>query len=85
MEAAQRTLQQRAEALARRVGADCATGAADPHQARGKVERCRSQSLTRARFQIALVLEDPAGAVHNAVFAHSLLDDAERQLSTRED
>ena len=85
MREAQRSLRQRAEALAARLAADCPSAAVEPDHANGKVERCRTQPLTRARFEIALVLEDPAAAVHNDAFARSLLDDAERQLTQPED
>ena len=71
MQAAQRDLQQRAQALALRLAAACPSGAAEARHGNGTPERCPSQPLTRARFEIALVLEDPAAAVHNAAFARS--------------
>ncbi len=50
------------------------------------ITRCREpQAITRARFEIGLVLEDPAAAVHNAAFARSLLDDAERSMAQGEE
>ncbi len=44
----------------------------------------RMGPLRRALYEVALVLEDPAAGVHNAVFARLLLDDAAREaLRTR--
>ena len=81
MRDAQQALRLRAQALAARLPADCSISPDAPGHASAPVARCRSQPLGRARFEIALVLEDRAAAVHNAAFARSLLDDAERQLS----
>ena len=67
------------------IGASCPSPTAEPRHAARATEPCRSQPLTRARFELALVLEDPAAAIHNAAFARSLLDDAERQLPERDD
>lgn len=82
---AQRSLVQRAKALALRLAADCPSTAAEPGHAKRTTERCATQPLTRARFAIDLVLEDPAAAIHNAAFARSLLDDAERRLRPERD
>ncbi len=81
---AQRSLQQRAHALALRLAAECPGPTAELSHAGGARAPCRLQPLTRARFELALVLEDKAAAIHNAALARSLLDDAERQLSRRE-
>ncbi|HMI90267.1 MAG TPA: hypothetical protein VK509_02835, partial [Polyangiales bacterium] len=83
---AQRGLLQRAMALALRLAEACPSSTDEkPRHAHGTSERCRTQPLTRARFELGLVLEDPAAASHNAAFAHILLDDAERQLSPNAD
>ena len=92
---AQRSLQQRAQALASRLTAECPSPIDEPRHASGATASgtapalrggaaCRSQPLTRVRFELALVLEDPAAAIHNGPFARSLLEDAEQQLSQSE-
>jgi hypothetical protein len=79
--AAQRSLQERARALAQRLEQACAvTGRAtsEPaHAAPGRVV-CRAPRLRRAMYELYLVLEDPAASAHNAALARSLLEDAER-------
>lgn len=77
----QRSLQLRAQALAQRSSAECPSAVAGLRHGMAAVEPCRSQASTRARFALALVLADPAAAIHNAAFARLLLDDAERQLA----
>ncbi|MET0389628.1 MAG: hypothetical protein ABW321_26885 [Polyangiales bacterium] len=76
-EAMQRGLRDRAASLWQRLSPDCPLGLhSDP-----AADSCNTQRLTRARYEIALVLQDRAAAVHNAVLARALLDDAEHQLS----
>jgi hypothetical protein len=38
---------------------------------------CSAGGLSRALYEVDLVLEDPAAFVHNAALARRLLDDAE--------
>ncbi len=80
-EAAQRSLRERAQALAGRLAEQCPLTDDRPLHSNGTTERCRLQRLTRARYEIALVLEDEAAAIHNRALASVLLDDAERRLS----
>lgn len=69
-------LHQRARALAARLRGACGgTG-----HALGAAESCGTPELDRARYEVELVLEDPAAGVHNAAFARILLDDAEAAL-----
>jgi hypothetical protein len=81
MPAAQRSLQERARALTQKLEQACAVTAgatSEPaHAAPGRVA-CRDPRLTRALYELDLVLEDPAAVVHNAALARSLLEDAER-------
>jgi hypothetical protein len=42
-----------------------------------------SPELARARYAVALVLEDPAAAIHGAPLARALLDEAEALLGPR--
>jgi hypothetical protein len=80
---AQRSLQERARALAQTVEQRCvvttAAGAPPAHAAPERVV-CRAPRLARALYEVDLVIEDPAAFIHNAVLARSLLDDAERAL-----
>ena len=80
---AQRSLQERARALAQTLEQACsatARAAAEPaHAAPGRVV-CRAPRQTRALYELNLVLEDPAAFVHNAALARSLLEDAERLI-----
>jgi hypothetical protein len=84
---ATRAIEQRALGLTRLL--DQACGAAPPNSlsaprhAKQASAVCHDQRLTRALYEVNLVLEDPAAAVHNPTFARELLDDAERQLSVR--
>ncbi|HKP55147.1 MAG TPA: cytochrome c3 family protein [Polyangiales bacterium] len=58
----------------------CPSGRADPPHAALELATCRTPRWIRASYAAALVLEDPAAAIHNAVFARALLADAERQI-----
>jgi Cytochrome c7 and related cytochrome c len=68
-----RTVRERAVALWKRFAATAPSGT-PPHASVGAAPPDR---LGRALYEIALVLEDPAAASHNAAFARQLLDDAE--------
>jgi hypothetical protein len=76
-------LRSRVIELERRIARSCvqASGARtdDPPHAT-TTTGCRSQSLTRALYELRLLVEDPAAWVHNAAFARQLLADAEAQL-----
>jgi hypothetical protein len=83
--ASTRELRERAEALARRLPAECPLAPSSeraPSHASAAVS-CEVPRLGRARYEIALVLEDGAAGVHGAALARSLLDDAEKQLAGR--
>jgi hypothetical protein len=81
--AAQPGLQERARALAQALEQACSVTApatSEPaHAAPGRVV-CSTPRLTRAMYELGLVLEDPAAFVHNAALARSLLEDAERMM-----
>jgi hypothetical protein len=72
-------VQQRALALDAELSRRClppsAAGLA-PRHATDPPSGCSSLRLTSALYQVRLVLEDPAAAVHNARFARLLLDNA---------
>ena len=82
--AAQRSLQDRARALAQRLEHACDVTPHErwepAHAVLGRVA-CRAPGLARSMYELDLVLEDPAAFVHNAALARSLLDDAERIAS----
>jgi hypothetical protein len=69
--------------LQQRIARGCAEptdpSSAEPAHAK-TVSACRSQPLTRARYELRLLIEDPAAWVHNAAFARLLLADAEARL-----
>ncbi|HEX6242454.1 MAG TPA: hypothetical protein VFZ61_16190, partial [Polyangiales bacterium] len=78
-DAEERALRTRAEALWRTVAMACGylpDLAATPLHAHGEPPRCRSHGLTRARYLVALVIEDGAAFQHNAPFARQLLEQA---------
>jgi hypothetical protein len=79
LDAQQRSVQQRALALDAELSRRClppsAAGLA-PRHATDPPSGCSSLRLTSALYQVRLVLEDPAAAVHNARFARLLLDNA---------
>ncbi len=60
-----------------RLGADAASG---PHHARGQ-RLDLATPLGRAAWDVALVLEDPAAAAHNAPYARLLLSAAEKTFN----
>jgi hypothetical protein len=76
--AEKRALQARAETLWSGLTKACGSAAArapdTPLHAVPAELRCRSAPLTRARYLLALVLEDGAAFEHNAPFARALLD-----------
>ena len=72
------TVQARAEALAQRLAQLCPEDTTVKPNHAGAHAACPTQPLRRARYEVELVREDPAAALHNAAFARSLLDDAER-------
>jgi hypothetical protein len=84
---ANQVVEQRALGLARQLDEACGAaplrpGTAPPHAEHASTS-CDDPRLTRARYEVALVLEDRAAAVHNAALARELLDDAQRQLGAR--
>lgn len=73
-------LQQRTAALAAALERVCPSAAQPvdgPRHAKPEPTGCRTRALTRARYALALVEEDPAAAIHNATFANTLLDEVE--------
>jgi hypothetical protein len=79
-------LREWALALEHRLLASCVvvtTSALGPSHATDQPKVCSSPALTRARYEVRLVLEDKAAFVHNAAFARSLLNDAETLLNTQ--
>ena len=73
--------------LARRLPRTCSSmfdaGTTEqPLHAQTKKQACARPADERARYELALVLEDPAVWVHNAPFARQLLADARAQLAT---
>ena len=83
--ASARELGERAEALAQRLPPECPlaprTGNMPPHAA--AAVSCDAPRLVRARYEIALVLEDGAAGIHDAALARRLLDDAQNHLAPR--
>lgn len=77
---ARQSVRQRALALRDDLARRCAPSASaapdDPPHAFQAGAACASEGLVRARYEVALVLEDPGAGVHNAPFARALLDDA---------
>jgi hypothetical protein len=55
-----------------------------PHASAARIGNCPSPALERALYEVLLVVEDPAAAVHNPVFARQLLGDAAARLSAKE-
>jgi hypothetical protein len=81
---AQRAVQQRAAGLAQRLDLACVLPqppTREPRHASSAPAECESPRLRRALHALGLVLEDPAAGIHNAAFAHRLLDEAEAQLA----
>ena len=77
-----RELQEHARRLQAELSARCPMPeAARPPHAGQATASCSAPRFDRARYEVQLVLEDPAAGVHNAAFARELLRDAERQLS----
>jgi hypothetical protein len=56
----------------------------EPPHATAPGPTCGSSPLSRALYEVTLVLEDPAAGIHNASFARKLLGDAEEQMHLRE-
>jgi hypothetical protein len=65
--------------LRQRAGLPTVPGDEPPHAARPHLDR--TTPLGRAAWDVALVLEDPAAAAHNAPYARQLLAAAERALN----
>jgi hypothetical protein len=63
-------------------GRNLGSPASPPHAALGVVDR--SSPTGRAVWNLLLVLEDPAAAVHNPAYASALLASAEAELSARQ-
>jgi hypothetical protein len=79
--AAQRSVQERASALAQRLEQACSVtmpaAVSGPAHAAPRRVACRAPRLARAMYEIDLVREDPAAFVHNAALVRTLLEDAE--------
>jgi hypothetical protein len=66
--------------IERRLASKRLTSFAVPrHAAQGTAQK-PADDIFRARYEVALVLEDPAAGIHNAPFARTLLADAEQHL-----
>jgi hypothetical protein len=63
------------------AGPGAAGGAGPPHARAARLDR--ATPLGRAAWDVALGLEDPAGAAHNAPYARQLLAAAERAFNGR--
>jgi hypothetical protein len=83
---ADRSVRQRAIKLRDDVARLCTAAGTpapnDPPHAAGTGAACSGDELVRARYEVALVLEDPAAEIHNAPFARALLADAEALLAS---
>jgi hypothetical protein len=79
LDAQQRSVRERALALDAELSRRCLPPSAAglvPRHATDPPSACSSARLSSALYQVRLVLEDPAAAVHNARFARLLLDNA---------